>query len=550
MKVAYENFLNRVKEAKKVKIFGAGKLAKTLCYLLRKNNIEIEAFVVTNPKENVQKLLDTPVWNLDSIVDADLCNIIVGFESRDITGEIVGTLLKKKAENIIMVSQDMIDDIYCNFILDEDSLVNFCEQLKTEKEIIIYINDNVGKLVLEYFINNDMPISAICTDNPNFIEYSSRTVISFDELIKYDKDISIVMTMDNVRWQRGFITKLRSNGFEKIILMSKEIITEIKENKFKILWENKNSEYKVIENGNVEKWHYIVESIDNEKVYRWRVPDDYRFDFSAIRKVVKNNKLIKEYEKQYPGCRYLAYKENELYKLTDQGYGLEVYMAKFYKDKQIIEETMPEWVIPIQVGKALTDIQVAQVCDNIGEHISEKNVDYSEGTALYWIWKNTKGQDYVGLFHYRRQMAMDEKSLKQILQYDVTLTLPTYLPIEIKKFFCDFFILEHDWELMMRFIKEYDEVYYKTALDYESGHFYFPCNIFIMKRMLFDNACSFIFGVLQKVDDFYNNLHMVRRDRYLGYLIENLLSIYIMHNAKKLKVAYTDMKYECALNDN
>ena len=38
---------------------------------------------------------------------------------------------------------------------------------------------------------------------------------------------------------------------------------------------------------------------------------------------------------------------------------------------------------------------------------------------------------------------------------------------------------------------------------------------------------------------------MVREDRYLGYLVESLLSIYIMHHADMLKVAL--YRYEILL---
>ena len=82
-----------------------------------------------------------------------------------------------------------------------------------------------------------------------------------------------------------------------------------------------------------------------------------------------------------------------------------------------------------------------------------------------------------------------------------------------------------------------------TALKHEKAHSYFPCNIFIMRREYFDEMCEFIFGVLEKVDGYYENIHMVRKDRYLGYLVENLLSIYMMHHAADRNIAYTDMKY-------
>ena len=64
---------------------------------------------------------------------------------------------------------------------------------------------------------------------------------------------------------------------------------------------------------------------------------------------------------------------------------LEVYMAKFHKDRPINLPVLPDWILPIQVGKALTDIRVARLTDDTGDNISAKNVDYSEATALYWI---------------------------------------------------------------------------------------------------------------------------------------------------------------------
>ena len=102
----------------------------------------------------------------------------------------------------------------------------------------------------------------------------------------------------------------------------------------------------------------------------------------------------------------------------------------------------------------------------------------------------------------------------------------------------------------MKSIREYDGTYYETALCYEKSHFYFPCNIFIMKRTLFDEICTFIFGVLDKVEAYYKGIDLIRHDRYMGFLVENLLSIYVMHNVDKLKIAYTDMKYQRPINSD
>lgn len=42
MRSAYENFLNRIRKETSVKIYGAGKFARTLCHLLDRNHIQVE----------------------------------------------------------------------------------------------------------------------------------------------------------------------------------------------------------------------------------------------------------------------------------------------------------------------------------------------------------------------------------------------------------------------------------------------------------------------------------------------------------------------------
>lgn len=68
---------------------------------------------------------------------------------------------------------------------------------------------------------------------------------------------------------------------------------------------------------------------------------------------------------------------------------LQVYMAKFYKDKPLQREyEIPEWIRTIQAGAALTDIHISDIRDDTGDNISAKNVNYSELSAMYWVGKH------------------------------------------------------------------------------------------------------------------------------------------------------------------
>ena len=58
--------------------------------------------------------------------------------------------------------------------------------------------------------------------------------------------------------------------------------------------------------------------------------------------------------------------------------------------------------LPIQVGKAISTVDLGFTSDDTGDNISDKNRSFCELTAHYWAWKNLGEADYVGLSHYRR----------------------------------------------------------------------------------------------------------------------------------------------------
>src|SRR6056297_1699677 len=88
---------------------------------------------------------------------------------------------------------------------------------------------------------------------------------------------------------------------------------------------------------------------------------------------------------------------------------LNVYMALHKKNGNIPFD----YIIPIQVGAALTDEKLTHLNDKTGINISEKNRKFCELTALYWMWKNTNN-NFLGLCHYRRFFNMSQK--KEILK--------------------------------------------------------------------------------------------------------------------------------------
>ena len=77
--------------------------------------------------------------------------------------------------------------------------------------------------------------------------------------------------------------------------------------------------------------------------------------------------------------------------------------------------------VPIQVGEGENFLPVR---DNTGDNIAEKNKNFCELTALYWMWKNDSTSEFIGLNHYRRYF--DFKEQRKRLLYSHTI-LPSQL---------------------------------------------------------------------------------------------------------------------------
>lgn len=235
--------------------------------------------------------------------------------------------------------------------------------------------------------------------------------------------------------------------------------------------------------------------------------------------------------------------------INDTHPDVKCYMAKFYRDRKInCDYNVPDWVSPIQVGAALTDERVCDITDNTGDNISAKNVNYCELTALYWIWKNelecVKSSqevcDYYGMYQYRRLLDVDDAQMRYIMDNDIDVVLP--LPT-----MCEPNIFEHheryvkagDWDAMLQALKELCPEYMQTYDKIYKESYMYNYNILLAKREVLEDYCAWLFPILERTEELSVPKGSERADRYIGYLGENLTTLYFMHNRDKLKVYHT-----------
>lgn len=201
------------------------------------------------------------------------------------------------------------------------------------------------------------------------------------------------------------------------------------------------------------------------------------------------------------------------------------------------------YMVPIQVGAILNEVKIEDITDDIGINISNKNKQYCELTALYWAWKNSK-TDIIGLCHYRRIFPFKSKEeIVNILEnYDIIVASPYSFRISLEDEYLTSHIKE-DYNALIDVIKTYYYEMYESAIRVLKRNILYPYNMIIMNKEQLDNYCNWLFDILDKVE---RNTYIKERNnyqnRYIGFLAERLLTIYIIHN--KFNVYESSIIYE------
>lgn len=199
--------------------------------------------------------------------------------------------------------------------------------------------------------------------------------------------------------------------------------------------------------------------------------------------------------------------------------------------------------IPLQVGHAVHE-DLGYLGDDTGDNISEQNCYYSELTGIYWIWKNVKDLDYVGVCHYRRYLINEKgkvftrQELVQILQKVDVITTKR---VKLRYPYYEGYRVTHHIENLDatgEVIRELYPEYYPTFERLVHGEETYFGNIMVCSKKIFDAYASWLFSIFfevqKKVDiDSYDDYHK----RVFGFISEILLLVWVRTN--KLSV------YEC-----
>ena len=223
-----------------------------------------------------------------------------------------------------------------------------------------------------------------------------------------------------------------------------------------------------------------------------------------------------------------------------------IYMACSHVDKKLsssFDPTYSSTLLPIQVGKALTDKDIAPFHDDEGDNISYRNKGYSELTALYWLWKNEKCK-WIGLCHYRRHFAITVAQLDSLINspVDIVLTVPIINFPSVQ----DIYFRDHektDWQNMLEVLENMYPDYRNAAEKFFHGNYYCGYNMFIARKDIMDEYCAWLFPLLERIEEYHVSHADSYQRRYVGFLAERLFSLYFLGEIKSYRIVFARKRF-------
>lgn len=211
--------------------------------------------------------------------------------------------------------------------------------------------------------------------------------------------------------------------------------------------------------------------------------------------------------------------------------------------------------VPLHVGRACS-ADLGYMGDDTGVSISDKNCYYGELTGVYWVWKNIRTSDYVGVCHYRRYFCTEEGRILTEAEYEEILSdydIITSKKLKLNYSYFDGYASDYnimDLIAVGEVIRQHYPEYYDAFERLVHGKGTYFGNMMVCSKVLYDAYCEWLFGIFEKAEakidaSGYDDYHK----RVYGFISEFLLMVWTEVNGLRVyecKVGMTDEKRETA----
>jgi len=159
-------------------------------------------------------------------------------------------------------------------------------------------------------------------------------------------------------------------------------------------------------------------------------------------------------------------------------------------------------------------------------------------------------EDYYGLSHYRRILAISEDDVLRLGSNKVDVILHYPMPYEpnIEEHHKRY-LKEKDWEAVQKAVQEISPEYAEEFCRILNQKYFYNYNMILARKDVLAQYCSWLFSILERVEELSIPKGAERSDRYIGYIAETLETLYFMYHAadkwaeNRLNIMYSGCKF-------
>lgn len=229
--------------------------------------------------------------------------------------------------------------------------------------------------------------------------------------------------------------------------------------------------------------------------------------------------------------------------------GLHIFKMVHVKDSALKTQLQdPGYLSTLQVGAALSRKMDVDMWDDSGDHISEKNGNYSELTGLYWVWKQylcARDDDgYYGLAHYRRLLDLSEDEILRLWDNGIDAVLPYPMPYapDIGAHH-ERYLSGEEWAAVRKALREVSPEYDRDFDGILRQEYLYNYNIILAKRSVLEGYCAWLFPILFRIEEIHDPEGKRAPNRYIGYVAESLETLYFTRNRKRMRIAHAGCRF-------
>lgn len=288
----------------------------------------------------------------------------------------------------------------------------------------------------------------------------------------------------------------------------------------------------------IERWHAIN---PQEILILIATPEQYhneiihtlvQYGYGEIDRVCLTSHmeylLMGEYLKQKSGfrliedCRKKKSKTNVDIYIAEASSGKDIVLNNRYESKAFIHKVL---------------------CDQVECPLD--NSIYGELSAMWWMHKYEQ-HDVMGLYHYRRDLLLDEIDISVLKdeEADVILPLPFVCEPDTSGQYGRYLHVKDQqviWDILK---KRHPEFYEKAEMILQDKYLY-NYNILIARKEVFNAYFEWLFTLLEEISkECEKENRPERKPRYIGRIGEVLTSLYFTVNEQNYKIIHGEKRWK------